>query len=115
MTCLTRRSAITSSVAAAAATLFGNPAQLRAAKVHIVEIAEFSFSPATVNVRPGDTITWINRDIAPHTATAKDRSWDTGGLKRGEEASITVSDDMVEDYFCRFHPAMKATLKITAA
>ena len=41
---------------------------------HEVEIAGFVFTPQTIKVKQGDSITWINRDIAPHTATGSDGS-----------------------------------------
>ncbi len=79
---------------------------------HQVEIQKFKFSPAVLTVRPGDTITWLNRDIAPHTATAKDRSWDTGTIKNMATGSIVVTADTATSYYCRFHPMMKAELKL---
>lgn len=79
---------------------------------HRIEIGDFKFSPERLEVSAGDTITWINHDITPHTATAADGSWDTGELVRGGEASIVVSADMAPEYFCAFHPMMKAHLSI---
>jgi len=78
---------------------------------HHVEIAEFKYEPAMLEVDVGDTITWTNIDIVPHTATAKDGSWDTGSLAQGESASITVTESMSTEYICAFHPGMKAALK----
>lgn len=80
------------------------------AKEHIVEITGFNFIPESLTVKAGDTITWINKDIAPHTASADDKSFDTGELKQNESASITVSSDQTITYFCKFHPSMKAKL-----
>ena len=79
---------------------------------HIVEIKSFKFEPNTLIVQPGDTITWINRDIAPHTATANDKSWDTGRLKKGQQYKLVVTAEMSKDYFCRYHPHMKSRLEI---
>lgn len=79
---------------------------------HIIEIRDFVFSPISVEVKAGDTITWTNFDIVPHTATAIDHSWDSGSLKLGESFTYTVTDDMQLDYFCLFHPMMKASLTL---
>lgn len=79
---------------------------------HQVSIKGFVFEPASLNVKAGDTITFTNLDIVPHTATAKDRSWDTGNLAQNDAATITVEADMVADYFCIYHPNMVATLSI---
>jgi plastocyanin len=77
---------------------------------HVVEITGFKFIPESLSVKAGDTIKWINKDIAPHTATADDMSFDTGPLKQNESKSVTVSSDQTISYSCRFHPSMKAKL-----
>lgn len=92
--------------------LTGKASASGAGTTHVVEIRDFLFVPDRLEVRAGDQITWINRDIAPHTATAIDASWDSGELGRAEEWQTTVEPDMETEYFCRFHPMMKATLKI---
>ncbi|MEM7427350.1 MAG: cupredoxin family copper-binding protein [Pseudomonadota bacterium] len=102
-----RRTMILTLAAATAAA--GVPAPLRSesGKTHHVEIREFEFFPAELKVRPGDRIVWVNLDIVPHTATARDESWDTGNLEQGEKAEIAVTDSFSGDYFCRFHPSME--------
>ena len=96
---------------AAVAIPFG-AIKARAANTHKVEIRKFKFKPEKLSVKPGDTIVWTNFDLAPHTATANDESWDTGTLKKGESHSMLVSEEMHLDYFCRFHPHMKAALQL---
>lgn len=82
---------------------------------HVVEIRDFIFDPAQLEISPGDRITWINRDIVPHTVTAIDKSWDSGTLERDESWETRVEAGMQPDYFCVFHPMMKARLKIASA
>ena len=36
---------------------------------HVVEIRGMAFHPEALEVRRGDTVVWINRDMVPHTAT----------------------------------------------
>jgi plastocyanin len=78
-----------------------------------VSIEHFAFAPATVAVSPGDTIVFVNKDITPHTATAVDSSWDTGEIAGGAMARLTVPPNAGADYFCSFHPVMKAKLTLT--
>ena len=85
---------------------------LRAAAVHDVAIRNFTFEPPVLSVRHGDSIRFTNLDLAPHTATADDGSWDTGTLEKGQSATLTVSADWSLYYFCAFHPAMTARLII---
>jgi plastocyanin len=118
-----RRSVLSGFVAAFAATTFaskfsafahGTQATATPPARHEVEIHGFKFEPATLVVRPGDTITWTNRDLVPHTATAHDKSWDTGRIDKGQSASIVFQSGMETGYFCKFHPAMQAELELDA-
>jgi len=79
---------------------------------HVIEIKGFKFVPAVLTIKSGDTITWINKDIVPHTATADDSTFDTGELKQNESISITVVGDGEVSYFCEFHPSMRAALTL---
>jgi len=79
---------------------------------HQVQIKGFVFEPESLRVKAGDTITFTNLDIVPHTATARDKSWDTGNLAQNDAATITVEAGMTTDYFCVYHPNMVAKLSI---
>jgi LPXTG-motif cell wall-anchored protein len=77
-------------------------------------ISDFQFAPATLTIHVGDTITWINNGPAPHTATAKDGSFDTGILKKGQSGSHTFSSAGTFAYFCTVHPFMHGTVVVLA-
>ena len=77
-----------------------------------IEIDRFKFTGPEEQLSVGDEITWINRDIAPHTATAEDNSWDSGRLNTGESWAMMIEDGQSANYFCRFHPMMKARLPV---
>ena len=81
---------------------------------HVVDIRSLKFQPVELVVAPGDTIVWINHDIVPHTATAGDKSWDSKSIGKESQWETIVQPGMAEEYFCRFHPNMKARLQITA-
>ena len=109
---VTRRGLI---VAALAATIafppwLENPAA--SGQRIVVEIQKFKFAPKISTLKAGDTIVWVNRDIVAHTATAKDKSWDSGLIKPGDEWRMVVRDDTSLVYFCRYHPSMTARLDI---
>jgi YVTN family beta-propeller protein len=69
-----------------------------------IRIATFEFGPATVRVRAGQRVTWINGDPVPHTATARDLRWTSGQLVPGPGTYA---------YFCGDHPFMQATVIVT--
>ncbi len=77
-----------------------------------VDIADFMFEPAVVTVTAGSKVTWVNRDSAPHTATAGD-VFDTGTLKKGAKKTLTFDTPGTYAYICDFHPFMKATVIVT--
>lgn len=79
-------------------------------RTHRVVIEGMRFVPARLTVAPGDTVTWINRDFVPHTATAADSSWDSGTLERGDRWSLVVEEGGSIDYTCLFHPTMSGRL-----
>lgn len=92
----------------------------RAARAHggahevEVGIARFAFDPARVEILVGDSVTWVNADLASHTATADDGGWDTGALERGGRGRITFNVSGEHPYFCAFHPHMKGTVIVRA-
>ncbi|WFU79426.1 cupredoxin family copper-binding protein [Bradyrhizobium sp. CIAT3101] len=68
-------------------------------------------SPPEVSAKIGDTVTWINKDVFAHTATAKNGDFDVT-LPPKKSATFVVKKAGTVDYYCRYHPNMKATLKI---
>jgi plastocyanin len=78
-----------------------------------VAIESFTFSPETVEITAGTTVTWTNNDEAMHTATADDGSFDTGAINQGETASVTFDEPGTYTYVCSFHPGMKGTIIVT--
>ena len=81
-----------------------------AATIQIV-MENLVFSPAEVSLKAGDTIEWINKDIFAHTATARNGDWDVTMPPNNTVTSVVNKAGTVE-YYCRFHPNMKATLVI---
>jgi LPXTG-motif cell wall-anchored protein len=80
-----------------------------------VTIADFSFSPASLTINQGDTVTWVNNGPTPHSATANNGSFNTGILKAGQSGSHTFSQAGTFSYYCQPHPYMKATIVVQAA
>ena len=93
----------------------GNPGVVLAqenASVHTVIISDFKFTPEVLTVNPGDTVIWINQDIVPHTATATDKSWDTGFIGSNESNEMVIKHSQTLSYYCLYHPNMTATLAL---
>ncbi|HEX2756341.1 MAG TPA: cupredoxin family copper-binding protein [Candidatus Limnocylindrales bacterium] len=82
---------------------------------HGVDIAGFAFSPDSITIAVGDTVTWTNGDGVSHTATANDSSFDTGTIAAGSSRSATFSTAGTFSYHCRIHPAMTATIVVAGS
>jgi plastocyanin len=91
--------------------LFGAMAMpAHAATIQIV-IESLVYAPAAASAKVGDTIEWVNRDVLAHTSTAKNGDFDVM-LPPKQTVTSVVKKAGTVDYYCRFHPNMKATLKI---
>lgn len=95
-----------------ACTSQSNSQETRESTTHVVEIRDFEFVPANVNVKVGDTIKWVNVDAVPHTATAADQSWDSGLLTNSAEWEVVVTKDLAGNYICTYHPVMTGTISV---
>ena len=68
-------------------------------------------APAQATAKVGDTIEWINKDILAHTATARNGEWDVM-LPPKKNGTLVLKKAGTIEYYCRFHPNMKATLTV---
>ena len=68
-------------------------------------------SPANVSAKVGDTIEWINKDVFVHTATARNGDFDVNMPPKKTVTSVLKKAGTIE-YYCRYHPNMKAVLTI---
>jgi plastocyanin len=75
-----------------------------------VSIRDFSFSPGTVTINVGETVTWTNTGEEDHTATGD--GFDTGLLSRGQSGSHTFGSAGNFSYICTPHPFMKGTVVV---
>lgn len=77
-----------------------------------IVISNFSFSPATLTVKAGSTVTWTNQDSMGHSATADDNSFDTGILYNGKSGTVTFNKTGTYTYHCSIHPSMHGTIVV---
>lgn len=77
---------------------------------HIVTIEGMQFTPATLTVNVGDTVTWVNKDLVPHTVSAVAKTFDSGVIAAGASWTYHVGVAGSSAYACLFHPTMVGTL-----
>jgi len=81
-----------------------------------VRMADMAFSPASVSVPAGSTVTWTNDDSVPHTVTFGDAgpaSSDT--IDRGGTFAATFDEVGSYAYVCTLHPGMEGTVEVSEA
>lgn len=108
--------AATPAVTQAADGGYGAPAPATeappAAAGSTVGIKSFSFTPASITIAVGDSITWTNNDSAGHTVTADDGSFDSGRLSNGASFTQAFATAGTFTYHCAIHSSMKATVVV---
>lgn len=77
-----------------------------------VEIADFAFSPDTLTVAAGSTVTWTNADGTTHTATADDGAFDSDRLAEGDSYEETFDEPGTYAYHCDIHRGMEGTIVV---
>lgn len=79
---------------------------------HEIEIRNFSYNPDPIMVKLGDTITWTNRDIVPHTATISATDVGTGEILLSDNRSMTMQERGTLTYHCRYHANMRGEIQV---
>jgi plastocyanin len=83
---------------------------------HTVSVDNFRYAPDPIRITVGDAIRWRNDDPVPHTATARDGSFDTGLFIGGRTTdAITFSTAGSFEYFCETHPEMTGRVIVSVA
>ena len=80
--------------------------QAAAAAANQVVIENFSFAPATLTVKAGTKVTWINSDDVPHTVNENDKRFKSGPMDTDDQFSYTFTAPGTFSYFCALHPKM---------
>jgi plastocyanin len=76
-----------------------------------ISMGNLEIAPTEVAAKVGDTIEWVNKDVFAHTATARNGDFDVE-LPPKKTGTLVLKKAGTVDYYCRFHPNMKAVLTI---
>ena len=78
-----------------------------------VRIVDFNYSPDELQVEAGTTVTFTNEDGFAHTATAKDKSFDSGNLDEGDTFEHTFTEAGTYEYLCAIHNSMTGSVVVS--
>jgi LPXTG-motif cell wall-anchored protein len=81
-----------------------------------VTVADFSYTPESITISVGDSVTWTNQGEEVHDAVALDGSFNTGHIDPGSSGSATFSSAGSFRYVCSLHPTlMKGTVVVSGS
>ena len=84
-----------------------------AASAGAVSIDNFTFTPPTLTVKAGTTVTWTNKDDIPHGIAADDNAFTRSkALDTDDSFSFTFTTPGTYKYFCYVHPHMTGTIVV---
>jgi plastocyanin len=80
----------------------------------IVVIRNFAFSPATITVQSGATVTWVNCETngTSHTSTSDDNVWRSSLIAPRTTFEHTFDAVGSYGYHCEPHPFMTGTVVV---
>jgi plastocyanin len=72
-----------------------------------VKIDNFTFTPKTLTVQQGATVTWVNKDDVPHKIASTDKKkFSSKALDTDQKFSYTFTTPGTYGYYCTIHPRM---------
>lgn len=80
------------------------PIQATSTETAKIDIANFTFSPVTLTIKRGTTVTWTNNDLMTHQV--KSDLFNSDILTKGASFSFTFNDAGTVNYYCSIHAAM---------
>lgn len=82
-------------------------------KTFSIAIKNFNFSPPTIYISRGTTVTWLNYDNTNHTVTGDNGGPKSPSLGPGKNYSYTFKDIGTFPYHCQFHTTMMGNVIVT--
>ena len=79
-------------------------------QTHTVVMDSTAYLPASITVKVGDQVEWINKDLFPHTATSRAGRFDSKIISAGHSWTYRATRPGEFAYTCTLHPTMKGRL-----
>jgi plastocyanin len=94
------------------ATLPGAGAGAGEAQSNSVVMKNFDFSPMSLTIKAGSSVTWKNLDGEPHTVTSVDGMFRSGALDQNDTFTFKFDKPGTYKYLCSIHPRMMAAIVV---
>jgi plastocyanin len=77
-----------------------------------VVVKDFMFTPISLTVKAGSTVTWVNLDDEPHTVVSNTQLFRSGALDTNETFSFKFIEPGTYHFTCSIHPRMVGTIVV---
>jgi plastocyanin len=77
-----------------------------------VSAKDFMFTPASITVKAGTIVTWVNLDDEPHTVFSDAGLFRSAALDTKERFSFKFEKAGTYHYLCTIHPRMLGTVVV---
>ncbi|HEX7894570.1 MAG TPA: cupredoxin family copper-binding protein [Terriglobales bacterium] len=84
----------------------------KAQNTNTILIKGFDFSPMTLTVKVGTTVTWKNMDEVSHTVVSPDGTFRSEELDEGDTFTFKFVKPGTYKYACSIHPKMMASIVV---
>jgi plastocyanin len=109
------RLAVLFSALASTACLAEDQTAAGAVPVATVSMDHNTFIPSEITVVPGTTVTWVNKELMPHTVVDSNKGFRSKTLAKDASFSFTFATAGDYDYLCSIHPNMKGKVIVKPA
>jgi plastocyanin len=75
-----------------------------------VFMESLKFSPSTITVSVGTTVTWTNKESVVHTVTSDGSAFESGDMNNSDTFSFTFTTAGTFPYHCIYHAGMTGTV-----
>ena len=109
------RLAVLFTALASTACLAEDQTTASASPVATVSMDHNTFIPSEITVVPGTTVTWVNKEMMPHTVVDSNKGFRSKILAKDASFSFTFATAGDYDYLCSIHPNMKGRVIVKPA
>jgi plastocyanin len=113
VTTVSAPSAKTKMLALADSTLASGTAVASAAGGSQVVIKDFMFTPTSLPVKAGGTVTWLNKDEEPHTVVSDTGLFHSSAMDTNDSYSFKFDEAGTYHFTCSIHPRMIGTIVVS--
>ncbi len=92
--------------------MLGAPSSAETPDQNRIVVKDFMFTPNTLTVKAGASVTWANLDDEPHTVVSDAGLFRSGAMDTNESFSFKFDKPGTYHFTCSIHPRMVGTIVV---